>query len=170
MTESIFRFDKLKPFDKWTIALYLILTLGLVYYFNSTENIASKRNVIFMYPFITQLALYGLNYKSLRNLTVFFAWVAIGLLHLYFYFSLKDDKTLQMFRGHSTASLKNTISLLCLHQAFRLVSIKIQGKELVSPSKGFNNATDIYDNRNITTTDYVLFFTYIGCAIILAMN
>jgi hypothetical protein len=163
--KPIFYFDKLKPFDKWTLGLYIFLTLGLFYYFKSTENIASKRDVIYGYAMLTQLTLYGLCYKSLRNLTVFFAWVAIGLLHLCFYYSFKDDTTLQMFIGHSTTPLRNTVPLLILYQALRLISLKIQGQELVSPSRGFT--TDIFDKRKVNWLDFVLFFIYCGCVIAL---
>lgn len=164
MTKPIFHFDKLRPFDKWTIGLYLILTLRLSNYFLSTENVASKRDLIFGYAFLTQLALYGFCYKSLRNTTVFFVWVVIGLFHLYLYNTLKDDTTLQMFRGHSTTPLRNTLPLLVLHQILRVVSLKIQGQELVSPSRGFT--TDLFDERKVNWLDFILFFTYCGFAIV----
>lgn len=164
MTKSIFHFDKLKPFDNWTIGLYLLITLGLSYYFLSVENIATKRDLIFGYALVTQLALYGLCYKSLRNITVFFVWVVIGFVHLYFYYTLKDVTVLQMYRGHATTPLRNTLPLLVLYQILRVASLKIQQQELVSPSRGFT--TDLFDERKVNWLDYIFFFTYCGFAIV----
>ncbi len=164
MTKPIFHFDKLKPFDKWTLGLYLILTIGLSYYYKSTEDISNKQNVIFSYGLFTQFALYMFCYKSLRSLTVFFLWVGIGILHLCFYNYLIGDTSLQMFRGHSATPLRNTIPLLILQQGLRVVSLKIQEQELVSPSRGFT--TDLFDERKVNWLDFILFFTYCGFAIV----
>ncbi len=164
-TQSIFYFAKLKPFDKWTIGLYLILTFGLAYYFLSIENIEIKRNLIFGYALLSQLALYVFCYKSLRNLTVFIVWVFIGLFHLYLYYHLKDETTLQLLKGHSTTPLRNTISLLFIFQVLRFISLKVQHQELVSPSKGFT--TDLFDERKVNWFDFILFLVYCGYAILM---
>jgi len=163
MRKPIFHFDKLKPFDLWTIGLYLLLTLGLYVNFKSTLNITSQPKVIFFYAIGTQLFLYMFCYKSLRNLTTLFIWIAIGFLHLYFYFNFKDDITLQMLRGHATTPLRNTIPLLVLQQVFRIVSIKIQNQEFVSP---WRRSKDLFDGREGTLLDFILFFMYCGCVIV----
>jgi hypothetical protein len=165
MTKPVFHFDKLKPLDIWTLGLYLVLTVGLACYLVSTEDIVNKRNWIFGYALGSQLALYGLNYKSLRNLTVFFLWTGIGILHLYFYYHLKNDTSLEMARGHAAIPLRNTIPLLIIHQLLRLVSLKIQHKELVVPSRGFDS--DIYGERRVNWLDFILFILYVGCVIAL---
>jgi hypothetical protein len=163
MTQPIFYFAKLKAFDKWTIGLYLILTFGLSYYFLSTGNIKNKRDIVFGYALITQLGIYGLCYKSLRNLTVFSVWFVIGLFHLYIYYYFRDDSSLDMLRGHSTSRLRNTIPLLFIFQVLRVISLKIQHQELVSPSRGFT--TDLFDERKVNWLDFILFFIYYGYAI-----
>jgi hypothetical protein len=167
MRQPIFYFEKLKPFDKWTIGLYMVLTLGLIYFFGTPDGNENRSQVIFGYAFLTQFCLYVFCYKSLRNLTVFFIWVAIGLFHLYLFSILKNDETLQMFRGHSATPLRNTVPLLLLFQVFRFLSAKIQGQELVGPSRG--STTDLFEERRVNWLDYTFFVIYAGCAIFFDM-
>src|SRR5215831_12584308 len=144
--KPIFYFERLKPFDKWSIGLYFMLTFGLFYFLEATKSI------IFFYAFFTQFFLYGFCYKSLRNLTVYFIWIIFGLLHFYLYIILKNDPTLQMVRGHAATPLRNTIPLLILFQILRFLSANIQGQELVSPSKG--GTTDLFDERRVNWLDF----------------
>jgi len=168
MPQPIFYFDKLKTWDKVTIVLYLFLSIGLWYYFDNAISSKTQRDILFGYAFGTQFFLYFLNYKSLRNLTVYFLWVLIGILHLFIYFQFKDNPLLQNVRGHSATGLRNTIILLLLFQVLRFVSAKTQGLELVCPSKG--SKTDLFDERQVTFIDFVLFVIYIGTTIILVVN
>jgi hypothetical protein len=164
---SIYYFDELKPFDKWTIGLYVVLSLGLSYYFLTELNVENKTDVIFMYGLGTHLVLYTFCYKSLRNLTVFFIWVLFGLLHLLIYLQLKDDITLQLFRGHSTTPLRNTIPLLLLYQVLRLLSLKKQGHELVVPNK--ISGTDMFHERRPTWIDFLLLISFWTLSIVLSI-
>jgi hypothetical protein len=100
----------------------------------------------------------------LRNLTVFFIWVLIGLAHLLLYLKLKDDAALQMFRGHSTTPIRNTIFLLVLYQVLRLFSLKTRGYELVVPNK--ISRTDMFDERKPNWIDFALLFVYLTSAIV----
>jgi hypothetical protein len=152
MTRQIFYFERLSTFDKWTIGFYFALTLG-AYYFFGIQN-----QVVFGYAILTQLALYLFCYKSLRNLTAFTIWLGIGFFHLYLYFKLRDVPTLQMLRGHSSTPLRNTIPLLFLFQILRFLSAKIQGQELVAPSRGAT--TDLFDDRRVNWLDFLFFFIY----------
>lgn len=97
MTDSTYYFERLNPFDKWTLGLYMLLTLGLSFYFVNELNVDTKADAVFMYGLGSHLTLYMFCYKSLRNLTVFAIWILFGLLHLWAYFNLKDDIALQMF-------------------------------------------------------------------------
>lgn len=163
MRRAIFYFEKLETFDKWSIGLYLLLTFGLFYYFGTASANENRSLVIFGYAFLTQFCLYIFCYKSLRNLTVFFIWIFIGLFHLYLYNILKDDATLQMFRGHSATPLRNTIPLLILFQIFRFLSAKIQNQELVAPSRWAT--TNLFNERRVNWLDFAFFFIYAGCVI-----
>ncbi len=168
MPQPIFYFDKLKTWDKVTIVLYLLLSIGLWYYFYNTASNKTQRNILLGYAFGTQLFFYFFNYKSLRNLSVYFFWVVVGIIHLFIYFQLKDNQTLLNVRGHSATGLRNTIILLLVFQVLRFISARTQGQELVSPSKG--STTDLFDDRRITFIDFILFFIYIGSTILLLFN
>lgn len=151
-----------------TIVLYLFLSIGLLYYFGNATNNKTQRDILLGYAFGTQFFLYFFNYKSLRNLTVYTFWVAIGIIHLYIYIQLKDNQTLLNVRGHSATGLRNTLILLFLFQVLRFISAKTQGQELVCPSKG--SRTDLFDERKVTFVDFILFITYIGTTILLLLR
>ncbi len=168
MRQPIFYFDKLKTWDKVTIVLYVLLSAGLWSYFNSTTNTKTQQDILFGYAFGTQFFFYSFNYKSLRNLTVYTFWVTIGIIHLYFYYQLKDNQALLNARGHSATGLRNTLVLLLLFQVLRFISARTQGQELVCPTKG--SWTDLFDDRRITLIDFILFVIYIGSTLILLFN
>lgn len=163
MAQPIFYFNKLSSWDKTTIVLYCALTIGLYYFVETTTDNMPRRDVFFLYPFGTQLFLYLFNYKSLRNLTVYFFWIAIGLLHLVFYFLLRNN-VIYDSPETSLKGFRNTIILLLLYQVLRFISAKTQGQELVSPSK---SGTDLFDERRVTFIDLVLFAVYIATATLL---
>jgi hypothetical protein len=71
MKESIYYFDVLKPFDKWTIGLYITLSLGLSYYFVTEKSPENNADIIFMYGLGTQIILYMFCYRSLCKLPRF---------------------------------------------------------------------------------------------------
>jgi hypothetical protein len=145
-----------------------MLSLGLSYYLLTELNVDKKADVIFIYGLGTHLILYTFLYKSLRNLTVFFIWLLFGLLHLLAYFELKDNTALQMFNGHSTTPLRNTIPLLVLYQMLRLVSLKIRGQELVVPNK--ISRTDMFDERQPTWVDFVYLIIFWTVSILISLT
>lgn len=165
MERPIFRFKKLKTWDKVTMGLYVLISIILWYYFENGTSNKMKCDVLFCYSFGTQFFLYGLNYKSLRNLLVYIFWIVIGLIHLFFYFQLKDVAMFQRPGGHIATGLRNTIILLLFFQVLRFISLKIQGQELVCPSK--YSKTDTFDDREVTIIDFILFFVYVGMIIFL---
>jgi hypothetical protein len=164
MPQPIFYFDKLNLWDRISLPFYILLSIVLLYYFIHLEDYNSKKDALLCYSLGTQLMLYFINYKSLRNLTVYFIWILFAIAHLYFYFQLKDNHDLFYVRGQSSATgLRNTIFLLLLFQVLRFISVKAQGQELVCPSKGGN--TDLFDGRKATYIDIILFFVYFGCTV-----
>ena len=167
MPQPIFYFDKLKTWDKVTLALYLLLSIGLWYYFHSATNHKTQREILFGYALGTHFYIYIFNYRSLRNLTVYILWTLLGISHLYIYFLLKENPLLQNAHGHSATGLRNTIILLLLFQILRFVSIRTQGLELVCPS---NSGTDLFEERRVTFIDFILFVIYIGTLVILLFN
>lgn len=160
MPQQIFYFNKLNSWDKITTICYVVLTAFLMYFFLSINSGRSNRTLLLAYALGTQFFLYLLNYKSLRNLTVYLVWILFSLCHLYFYYQLKDDPSLLNVRGHAASGLRNTIILLSLFQVLRFISIRTQRQELVAPTRG--GQTDIFDGRRLTFIDYTLFVVYFG--------
>jgi hypothetical protein len=165
MMRPIFYFEKLKPYDKWSIGIYLIISLVLFYFFSFSENNQTKNDIIFGYALSTQLLIYPFCYKSLRNLKVYFIWLLIGIMHLYLYFLLKDDPTLNIPRGNANFQLKNTLLLLIIYQVLRFLSLKIQKQEFVCPERGLK--TDILGERKPNWLDITLSFIYFSAVFIL---
>jgi hypothetical protein len=169
MERQIFYFIRTNKWDRISIFLYLVLSIGLLFYFNNhPQDYKLQRDILFAYAFGTHFFLYMFNYKSLRNLRVYFIWVGFGLIHLFIYFKLKDFDYLQNVRGHASTGLRNTILLLILYQILRFFSAKTQGQELVAPAKGAT--TDIFDERRVTIIDFFAFAVYIAAMIILFFN
>ncbi len=162
---KLFYFDNLKTWDKATILFY-ILTSVIVAGLYNVLDINSKKYLIVAYAIGTHFLLYLFNYKSLRNLRTYFFWLFMGFIHLFFYFLLKDEKSLYFVNGHAARALGNTTALLLMYQLLRFVSLKIQQKELVCPSWG--GGRDFFDNRKVTFIDFALFIVYIGATMLLA--
>ena len=168
MTDSTYYFEKLNPFDKWTLGLYTILTLGLSFFFANELNVDTKAGAVFMYGLGTHLTLYMFCYKSLRNLTVFIIWTLFGLLHLLVYIKLKDEIALQMFKGYSITPLRNTIPLLIFYQILRFVSLKTRGQELVVPNR--ISRTDMFNERQPTWIDFIYLIIFWTVSILLSLT
>lgn len=161
---TLFNQDALRTYDKWSIRVYIIISLllGLVLIFGSDEV---KKSTIGLYIIGTHTFLYFFNYKSLRNLKVCVFWFLISLTHLGLYFLLRDDPGLMLAQVHATNGFRNTIILLVLFQILRLVSLSVQGEELVCPSRG--SYTDLLDNRKVTSIDVICMFVYLTVAVLL---
>lgn len=163
---KIFYFEKLKTWDKLTIVIYIILTFVIYYYYLNSIEDKTKHDLVFGYTIGTHFFIYSFNYKSLRNLTVYFFWLIVGIIHLYLYFQLNNNIALYYLNSNSATGLRNTIILLFIFQILRLVSFVSQDQELVCPSKG-NNRKDFFDERRITDIDFLLFLAYFGFVFLL---
>lgn len=168
MEKPIFYFDKTTKWDKITILLYILLSIGLtVYYMNNSLDNKLQRGILFGYAIGTHFFLYMFNYKSLRNLKVYFIWFAFGLIHLFIYFKLKDIDYLKYINGHAAIGLRNTVPLLIIFQILRFICAKTIGVELVAVSRG--SATDLFEERKVTMIDFMAFAIYITSLIILLL-
>lgn len=151
-----------KQLTIWNIAGligYLFVSFYLCFY----VNVQDQDWLLFFYTWMTGFGLYGLGYRALRNMTFYLCWVAIAFAQLYVYFQIHNNPVFKPNALHTinTANgLRNTIFLLIFYQVLRFISLKVQGKELVSLSR--TSKTDLYDERNITNIDKVCFFIYIG--------
>ena len=158
--KNIFYFEKMKPFDIWTIGLYMLATITL--FFISVDN-----DIIHFYVFFLHLGIYVFLYKSLRNFKVYVIWLAIGGVHFLLFYFLNDFHSInkEVVRFNL---LKNTIPLLLIYQVLRLFSLLIQNKEFVAPNK--SSFKDMYDKRTVNFFDYSLFFIYIGFLVALSLR
>ena len=157
---------KFTRWDKGSIITYLVISILVLYYYWDRGKLEENSQLIIFYSISTQLYLYLFNYRSLRNFKVYLIWFIIGLLHLFFYFQLKDLDSVQMINGNASQGLRNTVLMLVLFQALRFVSLKIQNLELVPADRsGFNDL----DERIISMVDYILFVIYFGMTAFLAM-
>lgn len=164
--KPIFYFEKFDTFDKWSLGGYVLISIALFGFLKFVESDDYKFAFTAAYIYLTHLALNGVFYKSLRNMSVFVAWNAIGLLHLGIYFYLIEDINLRVLIGPMLEPFKNTNLLLFVFQILRIVSLKTQGKEMVgAPIKG--SSTDIFDEREVNFLDLVLYLIYLACFMVL---
>lgn len=77
---------------------------------------------------------------------------------MFLYYHLMDIGMFDNVSGYLVTGLRNTIILLLLYQVLRFISAKTQGIELVCPSRG--SEKDLFDNRQVTGIDFILFFIY----------
>lgn len=166
MKKPIFYFERTTNWDRITIFLYLILSIGLsLYYYNRPFDHKLQRDILFSYSIGTHFFLYLINYKSLRNLKVYFIWFVFGFIHLIIYLKLKDIDYLKNLNSHASTGLRNTVPLLILFQILRFFSAKTIGQELVALSPG--STTDLFDERKITVIDSIAFAVYMAVTILL---
>jgi hypothetical protein len=141
------------------IILYAIISLGLIYYY--TYTFLPNPSGILIYGIFTQLFLYMFGYKALRNFNVYFFWLIVGIIHFFFYLYLKDIPYYNAVQGGSySKSLRNTIYLLALYQALRYLSLDLQGKEFIMPSR--NGSVDLHENRKAGFADFLCFALYMA--------
>jgi hypothetical protein len=159
MNTRLFVNKKLSNYDIISAIIYTTIT-GIISYggllFNDYEL---YKKVVLAYSFGTPLLLYGLQYKSLRNIRNFIIWIAFGLYHIFLYNKLIEVNYLQYVRGHAAHGLQYTIYFVFLFQVLRFFHLKITGKELVSLG-GYGATTDIYDDTKIGVSDIICFFIY----------
>ena len=167
MKHSLIYFEPLKIWDKWTIAIYALLTI--LVYFACTGKIyfSDIRGLIFGYALGTHYFIYFFNYQSLRNMYVFLIWVIFGIIHLLGYLFLKNDPTLEMTKVHSAIGLRNTLILLFIFQMLRVISVNIQHQEFVALSK---SKTDLFEGRKVTIVDFLIFVIYVAATMLLYIS
>jgi hypothetical protein len=144
--------------NKITLWGYLIITfiICLNYYRAETKQIG----LLQLYILGTHLFIYIFEYKSLRNMNVYLVWIFFSLIHLYIYWNVKDDVLLNYGNNHLSGAFRNTIFLLLFFQLLRYLSLKLQRKELVCPSR--YSSYDAEDNRRVTFLDHIFLFIYIA--------
>jgi hypothetical protein len=129
------------------IGIWLCLSI----YFLVIEPVEFEtRKPIVYYSFGLYFFTLFFNYKSLRNLNVWYVWVGLSLIQIGIYYKHGLDNTdWPAIRG-----LRNFWAFLFLFQLLRWTSLKFQKKEFVALSK---TRTDLHDDRIFTRLDILLF-------------
>lgn len=141
-----------------TIIIYCLISLAILLVFIYSNNIELKKTILSFYSSSTVLFLYIFGYKSLRKMIFTQIWIFISLMHLTFFLLTKDKTDLFYKRGSAVNIFGYTIIAVILIQLFRFISLKIQKKELVCPSR---NGIDMFDNRKTNFFDTIFFLFYI---------
>lgn len=158
MENKLIRCYKLSKWNIVTVSFYILLSFFLWFY--RFENKFNPKETLFFYGFGTQFFIYGFQYRALRNFNYFLIWIVIAIFHFCIFLAIKDLPELAWKDGRSVAIvLRNTIMSLLLFQSLRYISLKLQDKELVVPSK--NSTIDALDGRKVTTIDTICFIIYV---------
>jgi hypothetical protein len=158
MKKPFFSSDQLSSREIFTLLAYVMISCFVWYYMNYTAKYDSHIGLFFSYALGTQFFIYLYQYKALRKWHGFLFWLAVGLVHFYIFIQVRSEETLQNPNGHASNLFRNTLFLLLLIQAFRYLSLRWQGKELVCPTKG---KTDIFMERSTTFMDANFFLVYL---------
>jgi hypothetical protein len=151
-------YDKLTDWDIVIVAIYLILTIFVI--FNYTSGGINAADILFFYTVLPHLAGYFFLYKALRNFTMYLVCFGFAVVHLILYFLFRGSPNLEMARGDISPMLIDSIILLVLFQILRYISLKMQKREFVLPSRG--GGKDLFDNIEPSMTDKLLFVIYFG--------
>lgn len=158
MENKLIRCYQLSKWNIITVCFYLLLSFFLWSY--GVENKNSQKEILFYYGFGTQFFLYSFQYRALRNFNYFLIWIIIAIIHFCIFLAIRDSPELALPNGHAALGLRSTIISLLLFQFLRYISLVIQKKELVMPSKG--GRTDLLDERKVTVVDVICFFIFIA--------
>lgn len=142
---------------------YVLLSIEFCFFLRLAKN-ETQNHYLYLYAFFTQLFIYGFFYKAMRNLKVYIFCLVIGILHICLYYLLKENASLISFHNNTIVTLRNTIILLIIFQLLRFISLRTQKQELVCPGK---NNKAVFNERNNTRIDLILFTIYIAATFLL---
>ncbi|MHC0440838.1 hypothetical protein [Flavobacterium sp. 3-210] len=165
MENKFIRYDKLSKWNIITVSSYLLVSFFLLPYCLLKKN--NHTDLLFFYGMGTQLFIYFFQYRALRNFNYFLIWILIGIIHFFIFIGIKDDPQFALAHGNAVLGLRNTIISLALFQFLRFMSLIIQDKEFVVPSKG--SSYDLFFERKLTIIDVICFIIFMGVTIFLIL-
>jgi hypothetical protein len=151
-------FDRLTDWDIVVIVSYFILTIFVI--FNCILWGVYAADILFFYALLPHLAGYFFLYKVLRNFTMYLVCFGFAVLHILLYFLFKSKSNFEMVKLNPLPGLINSIILLIVFQILRYLSLKMQKREFVVPSRG--GGKDLFDNMEPSAIDYALFVIYLA--------
>ena len=150
----------------WEIVIliaYIFLSVEFIYFLRFA-GIKSQENYLSAYAIITQFLVYTIAYRTLRNIKMYIYILLIGGLHLLIYFILLKNAQLIGLYNSNIPALRNTLISILIFQFLRFISLKTQHQELVCITR---NKKDIFEERETTVMDSVLFLIYLSSICIL---
>jgi hypothetical protein len=163
MQKPLLYFEKIKIWEIGIMIFYVILSIEFIYFLRLAKS-ETQNSYLSIYAVGGQFLMYSFLYKSLRNFKVYVFWLIVSLLHFCLYYLLKENPSLICFHNNKIIGLRNTVFLVILFQVLRFISLRTQNQELVGFGK---SKTDIFDHREITKTDWILYMVYIAVIFIL---
>jgi hypothetical protein len=163
MKPTFFYFERLKTWDIIAAVCYVVISTVL-YSLYKNSTVETQLSIISRYACTTEIILFLLFYKSLRNFSVYLIWLAFALIQFVLYFFIRLSQSAHM-PGHLAYGFRNVIFFVLLYQGLRYFSIKVQKREFVAPVKG--SSKDEFDNIELSNVDYIIFFVYFGCVLLL---
>ena len=163
MKANIISFNKLSNWDITSLTVYFLISLFIL--FIGLNDYEYNGRFISIYAFSTPLFLYLINYKSLRNIIVYGAWLIFSLFHIWLYFIIQNKLYFDISPEYAGDGLLYIFPFLLYFQLARIIHLRIKNTELVAPSWG--GSFDIYDNRKIDFLDYLFFFGFFAIWVII---
>jgi hypothetical protein len=137
------------------VVIYIIISLLILICCNSNVGIEFKKILIIMYSFISQYLLVSFGYKSIRKLNFFLLSICIGLIHLGVYISNSNKTEYNFVNGSAFIGMKLTLFTIAFYYLLRVISLKIQNKELDCPT---SSGIELLGYNRTTFVDGLLYF------------
>ena len=125
-------------------SIFFLYPLISIFIFWNIPEVSTKH--VFIYLALTHISIYVCQ-TNLRNKYLFVFSLFMGLVHFVISFFLWIDPILKM-------SLRLTFFLLLITHFIRFLSLKIQKREIIIPSKYSSDGANIFE--------YLLFFGYMS--------
>jgi len=121
MEIKIFRFSRLELWDYITMVLYAFLTIYIHITLTKDRLPSNASTLISGYIYGTAIFNYMVNYKSLRNMSVFFIWMIFCGYHYWLFRQL--DEFIISNNDLNAKGLQYSIVILIIQQLIRYIYI-----------------------------------------------
>lgn len=145
-------FDKPLKTDVILVVVYVVITLLLFLntYYNS--NFSGNKKIILAYIVFSQMSIYSLFYRGLRNGYLFIVHVLLGILEIIFWQIFRDEPQLQFEIGFAGTGLRYTLILIVLFQTLRLLHLEFFKSELETVMHG---GRSLFEERKLKWSDWL---------------
>ncbi len=157
MQQQFLDTGKPKKTDLDLVIAYVILSVVLfaLTVFNPTYQF--NRNIVAGYSIVTDLSIYSIFYRGLRNRSLFLIWTVIGISHLIYFFVMRYEYSLHYTRGFAGSPLLFSLLLIYLFEILRFLSRRIVKLELETI---FFGGVSLFKERKLMWFDWVSCIIY----------